>query len=1145
MRRNPRLKQSYLALLLAFPSALASVYATEPYPALPPAMSTAVTPNIMLYIDTSASMLQNESNQWMWLNICNLRSQPGSYRYRTYSGGWSGWTNWSSASGNEEGLWSLCVNGTRFQIDRSLTIGGVYEYNSGSAYRNAIDATASTKMSVAKRVAVSLIDQNRHLRFGLFSFRDQAASIGDDERGQAAVMRSPIREVASDTERNALVNAINAINGRTATPLGEGLLEIAQYFKGGPSLYGLSYGSSNPGWNNTTKRYVSPVQYRCQKNFTIVITDGDATDDQNLPGSGKKGGDDNATISSISYTARNESGGAVSKSFSICKSASSTADDGFNVTCPATYESDGSSRDFGSDSNRPAALRDVAMYAYRADLREGGTDLDSKSFDDPKFALQNMYTYTVGYKVANQVLPSAAKAGGGKYYSADNETQLMNSLNNAISSIGDITSNAGGIATTGDVISSGNKVFQPVFNPKGWYGELRCFELSTTLGSSTSLGTACSPAKAMIPSSGRSVLTNKVAASGAVTPFYFTTANKTNMTAVQLSALGSDSTSRDNLIKFILGDETISGFRRRTNGLLGDIIGGRPLTVTAPTGYSNDGTYETFKNTHAQRGMVFVGANDGMLHGFNIASMNEIMGYIPSQVYPRLAALKETDYGQSAGTPHVYHVNGPLRQADVKLGSNWTTLLVGGLAQGGQGYFALDVTSESVANTTGAVKWEWSDAITEGAQMGYSFGAPIIYNVRTSATTAVPAVIFANGYENDFDDTVTGGQKTTSKSSALYVVRASDGVLLKKIVLPAGSQGLSSPAGVDFGQDGVLDYVYAGDINGNLWRFDLTSSNPASFNFSPSPIFVATDALGNRQPIIQRPAITPVNAGDGTALGNLVLFGTGKLLVEADRSDTKVQSFYAVLDDMTSAPGTIQRMQLLPRTIVATASVSETGKRAGTYRKISTEALDLTSDTNTKKGWYLDFPESTERLVSSPLLLTDKLLFGTGIPAADEKCVPGGKGWVMGLNPLTGSVTASNTGRQYSFLDIKLDGVSTDADKVAFSGGTAFVSGFSTDGIPTELSYVSQSARTSDPGTTGSLGDAGASIAMQEANSMSVYTGNAASGTSTGRSIGRPVQNGKGKIITCVQGQAGCLSDTGLPSSAGVKIETTLWREIK
>lgn len=157
-------------------------------------------------------------------------------------------------------------------------------------------------------------------------------------------------------------------------------------------------------------------------------------------------------------------------------------------------------------------------------------------------------------------------------------------------------------------------------------------------------------------------------------------------------------------------------------------------------------------------------------------------------------------------------------------------------------------------------------------------------------------------------------------------------------------------------------------MNGKMWRFDLTNSDPANFSVYPTPIFNA----GSTHPIVMRPAIKPVSKSDGTSLGNLILFGTGKLLTDADRTDTTTQTFYAVLDNMSSTQATVARDDLLARTIESesTISSSDSTLRSGTYRKVSTSpSLDLTSTSTTWKGWRLDFPATTERLVTSPCSL--------------------------------------------------------------------------------------------------------------------------------------------------------------------------------
>ena len=432
--------------------------------------------------------------------------------------------------------------------------------------------------------------------------------------------------------------------------------------------------------------------------------------------------------------------------------------------------------------------------------------------------------------------------------------------------------------------------------------------------------------------------------------------------------------------------------------------------------------------------------------------------------------------------------------------------------------------------------------------MGYSFAAPLIYNVRTGLKEVTPAVILSNGYESDYDDVTAGGQKATAKDSVLYILNADTGALIKKISLPSGSTGLSSPAGVDVGQDGILDYVYAGDVDGKLWRFDLTANDPSKFKVLTTPIYDA----GGGHPIIMRPAVMPVSKGNGDSLGNIILFGTGQLLTKADRDSITTQSLFGVLDKMEDSPTTVLQSDLVQQTLSTEFTTADSTQRAGTYRAVSSNAIDLTSSTNSKLGWYINLPDSSERLVSSPLVFEDKVLFGTGITKTAEMCLPGGKGWVIGLNPLTGSVTRrgnSPTGKDFSFMDIKLDGKSTSADKVKFPGGDAYVSAYKKDGIPTELSYVATSAKLVKPTNSNTdLADLGAVIALREANSMAVYTGNQKVNgkLETGNPIQRPVATCDGSLYSGTVGSDGLDKAKMLcPGTDAARIETTTWREIK
>jgi type IV pilus assembly protein PilY1 len=312
-----------------------------------------------------------------------------------------------------------------------------------------------------------------------------------------------------------------------------------------------------------------------------------------------------------------------------------------------------------------------------------------------------------------------------------------------------------------------------------------------------------------------------------------------------------------------------------------------------------------------------------------------------------------------------------------------------------------------------------------------------------------------------------------------------------------------------------------------------------------------------------RPAVMGLNTKEGNAIGNLIMFGTGKLLTDSDRSDVSPQSFYAVVDEMKDSPSTISQSLLQKQTVTDEKTITgDANVRAGTYRKISESTLDLRVSPNDIKGWYLDLPTPSERLVTSPLIFEDKLVFGTGIPKSSELCLPGGKGWVMGLNPFTGSVTKNNSKNKpetYSFIDIdkgeKSKGKSTKEDKVSFLTGDEFISGFQKDGIPTELTFVASTNKIMTPkDTSGSNLDIGKVIAQRESNYTAVFSGNPGTtlindkiipNIKIYKPIPKPASTGSGTIYGGTVGSASLDKETLLSKFSGVKVETTTWREIK
>lgn len=979
--------------------------------------------------------------------------------------------------------------------------------NSGSMASKPDKYATKTKMASAIDAATTLVTNNTGVRWGIFAF----------DVNSGATAGKLLAPIGSSTD--TLKTVISGLSAKTNTPLGEALFEMTRYYSGSTSYYKKISGN-----------YTSPIQYRCQKNFAIVITDGVSNGDNDLPGLGSK--------SALAYTSYDTSGNALNKSFKVCTDTSTVSD----ISCPAKLEGSTTNNAFvgtaDSATTYGRSIRDVAMYAYDADLRVGGTDTDNQSFDDPKFKKQNLITYTVGFAINDPVLSAAAIVGGGTYQTAGNEAALNTALSSAINDIMAQNSNGGGITPRSDVKYVGNTVLQPLFNSKGWYGELRC----KTLNTDGTIGGDCTIPKATIPAAGsRKIYTSKVTnalstSSSNSTAFSFDTASTGVMTTAQKTALGSSTTEINSVVDWVRGSD--GSLRARSNGLLGDMIETQPVIIAAPSGFSVDADYSTFQNTNANRGIALIGANDGMMHAFSLSSLGEIMGYVPAAVYGNLKLLTKADYGSTTGgTPHTYYVSGASRSEDIKIGNDWKTLFVSGLGQGGQGYFALDATSEATltGGATNAVKWELTD--TSDQRMGYTFGAPVIYNVRTSASTATPAVILSNGYENNYNDTSTGGVATAAKSSVLYVVNASTGALISSIEV-AGSTGLSSPAGWDSDADGIVDYVYAGDMDGKVWRFDLTQAG--GFKVSASPIFNA----GSTQPVVQRPGIFPTG-NEGEAM---VLFGTGKLLVDGDRTDTSVQALYGIVDryqnsasssssSASSTPAslittaeaqTAAKSDLIKQSIVATYTETGSTRRAGTYRKMSENTVDLTA----KRGWYVELPGSGERLLTSPMVYEDKVLFGTGLVQSGQVCLSGGKGWIMGLNPLTGSVpTGKVNGRQFSFVDLDGDKRATVADQISFSGGAAYAVGYDLPAMPTELSVISDSNASFTLNTSGAYGTAGTTIALRDSNLMAVF---------------RPVLNkGTGTITVGEQGSDTIHTESLLGPSTGVRVETGPWRELK
>lgn len=682
--------------------------------------------------------------------------------------------------------------------------------------------------------------------------------------------------------------------------------------------------------------------------------------------------------------------------------------------------------------------------------------------------------FTNNYFVANPPNPldQMAAAGGTTSASyAGNLATLNSTFNTIFSSIITQSGAAAAVAMTSGSVVAGGRIYQGQFNSSDWSGDLIAYKTDPTTGAiSTVAWQAGTVLNSQNYDTGRSIITYKAGTGGI--PFRLASLDAGQVTALasnpNLNASNPSDTTA-NRLNYLRGQTGISGFRPRLISVLGDIVNSAPSYVGAPAfNYADNleaASYYSFRATHSNRTpMLYVGANDGMLHGFDASSTwsdtnplvdsdfdgnltndhdvsvntansgKEVLAYVPSKIYGNLAQLTSPNYS------HRYYVDGSPTVVDTFYSSAWHTTLVGSLGAGGQGLYSLDVTNPSAfseANASSIVKWEYSDA-----DLGYVYGQPSIVKLNTGQWAAV----FSNGYNNSEAD----GSASTTGYAYLYIVDIGTGALIKKISTGTGStttpNALATPTLVDRDADGDVDYAYAGDLQGNMWKFDLcdennqhvcaSNANGWDLAYGTTPLFVAQDASNNRQPITSAVEVSRHFSGDGYQL----YFGTGKYLESGDIATTHTQSFYSVWD-MDLSPSTITgRSELQVQTIDTTVTVS--GKIYRTSSANSVDWVDTTTNTGTKRGWYMDLPATGERVVSDSALFSNRILFTTLIPDS-ATCSGGGIGWLMELDSVTGMALGGPT------FDINGDGVVTVSDDLGTPG--SYASGVQKSSIPSAV----------------------------------------------------------------------------------------------
>lgn len=490
------------------------------------------------------------------------------------------------------------------------------------------------------------------------------------------------------------------------------------------------------------------------------------------------------------------------------------------------------------------------------------------------------------------------------------------------------------------------------------------------------------------------VVTGVKEASDLSSSYFNGTFTVTDAAASSFTAELAGATSCGDVLPGSGGKVRFAQFRERSTPL-GDIIGSDPVYMKAEDfGYGSGSSGVTGKDSYsahiaakeAMTPTIYVGANDGMLHAFQADtnqpnSGHELFAYVPRGVYGNLSALTDPAY------THRYYVDGKIDIHDVYTGTGWTSILVGALGAGGRSIYALDLHNPfEVDEAENFAIWEF-----QHADLGLTFGKP-----RIAATGALQwSVIFGNGINSD------------NGEAALFVVDLMAGTLSSKVMTGvAGGNGLSAPFLYDDNQDRIVDRVYAGDILGNLWRFDNNGTGWSLGN-GGNPLFTGTD-----QPISAAPFATPHPNG-----GVLVYFGTGRYLTAADLTNSDPQSFYAIWDNDRN--DTVTRDQLYPRELVDHDNNGEDIRTIQPTSSAPDELLwfDATGAPDGKKGWYFDLPHTVgqpaERSVTSPFIFTPP--FENAISTLEivtqevqsDPCSFGGSSFSLALDPISGDAASS------------------------------------------------------------------------------------------------------------------------------------------
>jgi len=867
---------------------------------------------------------------------------------------------------------------------------------------------------------------------------------------------TPFGDGASGTRKDQFWTWLVGESPSNSTPLRGALNGVGSYYK-----------TAQP-WQTSSS---DTTELACRQSYTIMTTDGFWNGDS--PNVGNVDGTKGSTITDpngLTYT--------------------------YNAAAPY---SDGNSN----------TLADVAMKYWSTDLRTSVPNEVPTSTEDPAF-WQHMVTFTIGLGFtptgispagttidqifswanggtaisgfswptpsSNNIkniadLAHAAVDGHGGFYSATSPQAFANGLQDALKRATARVGSGASLAANSTQLATGTVTYQSIYHTGKWTGDLQAFAVDSNTGAISATSTWSAGANlsglTATTAAARNIYTYNPTLTPAKKRYVAFTAAK--LSSAEVTALGG-STNAPTMVNYLRGDPSYesknNGSYRNRDIALGDIINSQPVYEGAPDPnrfngqtFTGSSTYATFATNELSRSpTVFVAANDGMLHAFDAGTGNETFAYVPGAVITNgLSTLSNPDYGAVASVPHQFFNDGELTIADAYYSSNWHTVLVGTTGRGpAKAIYAFDVTDP----TNIQFLWERSsgDGLTNSGYIGQMTGKPVVAQTADGTWS----VLMGNGYNS------------TNGSAALLQFDIQTGALTAYTTDASTSNGLAAPAvWLADPTNGLSTTAYAGDLLGRVWSFDLTTTNAGH---TGTKLFTATDGT------TAQPITSGLLAGKDPATGNVwVFFGTGEYLNSGDLTNLQTQSWYGLIvqSATTSLVSNLlngRASALVQRSIVAevapnpSATPPTLGARAFT-------PLPTPNGMAGKSGWYIDLTSPLngaegERMVT-PNQFQGSLLIGTSrIPQATDVCNPTGRGWILALDPFTG------TNPPAVFFDINGDGKFDASDMIAATvdGKTVYLpaGGVGFSSLPNNPIFVGNTMLVSfDNGKTSNLNTAG------------------------------------------------------------------------